>query len=459
LTHPYASPGVWSLGTMVPGEIVTLTYKATISTNQDAGTYNDLGWAEGTDLLENQVIATQGDPEVFVSTAVAVLIAQAPQISLEENTKTKTKTKTRRVLAATGTSPVWPGIAAILMVIGFNLVMEARKRAKRNGKIFNEMTMKMLIFAIISGAFLFSSAQTKAAVNLAVKMEVPEASVSSPDFKIGFVVLDMSGGTPTVKCQVDNGGGFANFPAAHIEYNSIAGGNSGDCLVDNLVMPLDGTYNFRVVADSINSNEETVNLDTAFPGTPLNYDRGDNSCTASFTTANDGGETVKVELYRSGDLDFIADASTFVTSVAIGSNTQGSITDPLGNCGDYYYAIRAVDANNNGSGFVGDEKVRVRTRTRTRTITEAAGGTIGAIPVATPPAGGAVAGEQVTGGEGTAETAPGGEVLGEQVTGGHPGGIGELFKKYWPWFLAMVIIIIVAYGIFRKREGQENKAE
>jgi uncharacterized repeat protein (TIGR01451 family) len=80
-TEPtYGSPGQWNLGNMLPGEIVTLTYRTKITAAVTPGTYPDLAFAQGCSvnipvcpdsevILSNVQVA--GDP--FVSTAVSIL--------------------------------------------------------------------------------------------------------------------------------------------------------------------------------------------------------------------------------------------------------------------------------------------------------------------------------------------------------------------------------------------------
>ncbi|MEK9173807.1 MAG: hypothetical protein AAB845_00910, partial [Patescibacteria group bacterium] len=186
-------------------------------------------------------------------------------------------------------------------------------------------------------------------------------------------------------------------------------------------------YQFYVTAQvgdeaPIQSATVNVTLDGTFPGTPYNYDRDEATCDdkITFTTANDG-QTVKVELYRSTEKDF--DAITPITTLDIGPNQNGNITTTPPECNeDYWYAIRALDASGNASGFVADRAVNVdtihKTRTSTRTVTQgggtAAGG--GAIPVTQG------VGEGAGGDQGTVEGAATAEGTGDQ------GVLGEMTK-------------------------------
>lgn len=239
----------------------------------------------------------------------------------------------------------------------------------------------------------------------------------------------------------------------------LNGGNSGTC---NFTMPSDGSYDFRasVSSGSGSSSSEivTVVLASAAPSTPLDYDRDGSSCNVTFTTANDG-LTSKVELYRSLHDTFTADASTFSTFVNIAPNTNGSLSDPLGNCGDYYYAIRAVSAAGVGSGFVGDEDVNVETTTNTNTTTnETIVRTGGAIPVE----GGTVAGEttvETPAEEGAVqgETTENGNLTPEEIAGAETektaGVFGGKNAKYW--WIAAAFMLGLAYYAYRKL-GKNN---
>lgn len=472
LTHVYASPGVWSLGTMVPGEVVTLTYDTVISDTQDAGLYKDLAWAAGTDLINETVQATYGDPEIFVGTQVAVVVPEQHEVALltveKTKTKTETKHKTRRVLGAelpaTGASPVWPGIAAILFIIGFNLIMEARKREKRN---FNKTLIKILVFSVLSGGLLLLGGNAKADTindtHLSVKIEQPDSPQFGKDFKIGFVALDIDGDPITVKCYEEGLGLFDTYNSA----------TSGNCDVSKAGITADGDYKFYVTADAghgINQTDSvTVKIDLSAPETPLNYSRTDvDACNKqiTFTTAAIGDPTDKIELYRSTTQTFVADPAVNKvgeTATGLGLNFSGTISDNVApaDCSlKYYYAIRAVDAEGNGSGFVGDENVHVTTKTKhktsTRTITihPAAAGAI-------PTAGGGAAGGAVGGAEAGGEAQPGaeeeGQVLGEEMETQGQAAASWLKKNKWLLISILIVILIGAYA-YRKNKRKNQPA-
>ena len=386
--HAYASPGIWDLGDMSEGETKTLTYKTTISGSQDAGLYKDLAFAKGVSGASTLFANSPSTP--FVGTDVNVVLpTDTPTVELDKDTEEekerKTKTKTQYVLGAatslplTGTPWQWMLGALALLVVGATLRYVGRKKMGKG------TVLGLLVLGLSLGGSL-----TASAANLSVEIETPETLVASPDFKIGFVTLDTLNRPLTVDCFTT----LSAVPFASYVLDATFGGNAGNCQVNASALPSDGNYEFFVRAratgegdETVESNHVTVTLASTFPGTPTNYDRNNPGCdhVITFTTADDGGKTVKVELYRSNDNPFVANSSTKVTEVAIGSNTNGSFTVPAPGCDDdTLYALRAVDTYGRGSGFVGDTEVKTDTvtvtTTRTRTVV-LPGSATGAIPV------------------------------------------------------------------------------
>jgi uncharacterized repeat protein (TIGR01451 family) len=130
LEHPYASPGIWSLGDLFPGDVVVLTYKTLIANSASAGTYPDLAFAEGCDIPvdgesvcseENTVLANvtnvdeEGTP--FVGTEVTI---KAPQV-LAANTT---------VLVNTGAGDIWRNLAVGTLLMGVALATLYRREKK-----------------------------------------------------------------------------------------------------------------------------------------------------------------------------------------------------------------------------------------------------------------------------------------------------------------------------------------
>lgn len=467
--HEYASPGIWNLGDMEEGETKTLTYKTKISGSQDAGLYKDLAFARGV-AVGTPIFANSAE-NPFVGTEVNVVLDTDPTVTVDEEKEEETEKKTKRIvkyvlgaattLPMTGASVGVIGIALLGIVTGVGLVVFARSRRKH--------VLPMLVLCLLGSMGMVPEAE---AATLSVKIETPEAVTVTPNMQIGFVVLDVLGRPLSVECyRGSDVTPFATYPLA-----SSFGGNSGNCQVDSAVMPADGSYEFYVKAiasgegnETVESNHVSVTLASSVPGIPYNYDRDDNSCqnVITFTTADDGGKTVKVELYRSTEGTFTADASTKVDEQAIGSNASGSfVKTPPGCDDDVFYALRAVDSFGHGSGFVGDKDIDVdtKTETTTRTTTVTVPGATtgsGAIPVTTPVVG------QVEGATTTnpdAEVATGSDqegsaaVLGDMTENNEKENAWAMLEDH-PWRSLIIFVIAALLGYFGYRSYRKNHEE
>ncbi len=114
----YASPGTWTLGDMNVNDVIELIYTADIATDQQSGTYRDLAWAAGTNVLSDEVVAND-ETGVFVGTDVTVV--RGNDASTGVNVVTE---KTGEVLGAstelpsTGASQFWLGVSGIGLMLG-----------------------------------------------------------------------------------------------------------------------------------------------------------------------------------------------------------------------------------------------------------------------------------------------------------------------------------------------------
>ncbi len=458
--HEYASPGIWDLGDMAAGETKVLTYETTISSAQDDGRYKDLAFARGTSGSNTIFANSVADP--FVGTEVSVVSNDTETVVIPEDNENKivekTKKKTAYVLGAATTLPM-TGVpfgtvvlALLGLVFGLALILVSRRRA-----------LVPVIALMMFGGALFP--HTADAASLSVKIETPEAVTDTASIKIGFVTLDVLGRSLTVECYRDSD----VVPFASYTLASTFGGNSGDCQVDGSVMPTDGSYEFYVKAiasgegsETVESNHVTVTLSSATPGLPYDYDRDDASCqnNITFMTADDGGKTVKVELYRSFSTTFVADAGTKVAELMIGSNLPGSFSVPAPGCSnDAYYAIRAVAGNGNGSGFVGDKDTNVDTHTvtknKTTTVTLPGGNVSGAIPVTNTTVGtpeGQVEGVTDEEGDSNTETTPEPSVLGDMTEAG----VDAVTNHPWRSFFWLVTVLVVAYFVYQWYRSKDH---
>ncbi len=90
VTEPtYASPGKWLLGRMLPGEVITLTYKAKILSNVTNGIYPDIAFAVGNSATSARVLSnvSTGASTPFVGTQVSVDVPQPPVVLVNTGAK------------------------------------------------------------------------------------------------------------------------------------------------------------------------------------------------------------------------------------------------------------------------------------------------------------------------------------------------------------------------------------
>ena len=133
----YASPGTWQLGNMVLGETVTLTLIATIDGGQHPGTYKDVAWAEGSNVIGDQVLA-QALPTGYVDTN---FVGTDVKVDKDSNTNASISVKTGDVLGAmtelpaTGANNIWVIMSGIVFGAGVILtifgVLLRKKYAKK----------------------------------------------------------------------------------------------------------------------------------------------------------------------------------------------------------------------------------------------------------------------------------------------------------------------------------------
>ncbi len=111
-TEPtYGSPGVWILGDMLPGEVVTLTYQTLITSAVSDGTYPDIAFAEGCDVpIDGETECGEGavyanvrtsDDDPFVGTTVTVASAPLKPAVITQLVNTGSNTLINALIAIT----------------------------------------------------------------------------------------------------------------------------------------------------------------------------------------------------------------------------------------------------------------------------------------------------------------------------------------------------------------------
>jgi hypothetical protein len=416
--------GVWKIGSMNPGDVVEVSYIATINNSVDPGLYKDLAWASGRiepvvfEEIYNlsghgyRTLAIDGEDEVvyaidyinrsgnFAGTLVNVIaLAFIPAQTVVLGTSTVLLPRTGLedfsfIFIAFGFV-----LTGAIITLGAVLSEKLRKFNFKNNNKLNKgrFARSLLLLGMLTGiGFIMgivgvvpgfikpvkALAQNK---NLTIKLEQPGtiADKSNPEspyqtnkssFGISFVALDLNNSgseVPTVACfkkgPLDIG--FTNF--------LNTSGNTGNCRVDNGLITVDGSYSFFAVATfsggSSTSNIVTVKVDRLSPMTPVDYIKTRVGCMnqIGFKTSSDGGKTVGVDIFRSELTTFTTTESNRMKSdppggqysLAIGSNQSGSYIDnTLEDCSkNYYYVIQSVDVLGNRSSFIGDKEVVIVT--------------------------------------------------------------------------------------------------
>lgn len=129
----YNSPGVWSIGDMNIDDVIELKYIADINNDQQPGLYKDLAWANGEDVLANEVLANS-DTGVFVGTAVNVITETQTSSSLDvihRETVLGGVLGATTELPSTGASIMWIYIALAFMGLGIGATVTARVTKRR----------------------------------------------------------------------------------------------------------------------------------------------------------------------------------------------------------------------------------------------------------------------------------------------------------------------------------------
>jgi len=323
------------------------------------------------------------------------------------------------------------------------------------------MFKKIIASACVVIASLFVGTQVYA-TDVSVRISQPKTSTNLNTFDISVVALDIQNRPITIKCmkKFQSDAGFSQFGP---DISLIAGGNSAFCNVTNSIINIEGTYQFQAVAiagsDTVTSDTISVTYQISGPDKPQSYSKEKiDSCTykIKFKSADDGGRTAKIEIYRSENTAFNTDSGNRVGSVSIGSNTEGEFTNGVPDCTkNYYYAIRAFDSIGNGSGVVGDSQT-VTVSTTTTTGSSGTSGVVGAIPVSQK-LGGTVLGETTQ----SSTKSANGNVLGQEatptpelVTMPSPNSLGLFVKSVFTnvFVIAGILLLIVGAFLYARKQ-------
>ena len=451
----YSSPGLWNLGNMAAEEVVTLTYVTDISSNQQPGEYKDIAWTEGIDSASTRVLGNQSTG-FFVGTSTIVDIEDIPEVEVEpEEEIIEIQEGEVLGLPSTGADNVWMFIIVNLFGAGviFTLIGLYLKKSRNVRKVMVQTVVLAMVGLVFS-----SSAH---AANLLIRIEEPKNPNNLETLDLNYVVMDIENRAVTVKCWKQGPGEIA-FTQFGPTQTTIPGGNTGYCPISSSILSGEGTYKFQAKAeaglDNSTSQTLTIKHDSQKPGKPHNLDKDKNgSCKydISFTTDNDGGDTVRVEVYRSKDKQFYVNSSTKIKDINVGSDTDVDFTDDKPNCDKtYYYAVRAFDAADNGSKVLVEEleveKITIILEGETVIEESAFGEIIGAIEV---DAGTAEVSEEKE--EPEKEIAALEEVLGAQEGAGDEVSLLSRILRSLKWPV-IILLILVIFVYVRKKLGKKQ---
>jgi len=389
LSHEYAaSPGMWSLGNMVPGEVITLAYDARIGENAQTGMYPDIAYANGKDLLGTGIMATSDGSgfvvndgivnDTFVGTQIEIIaedeIPVAVKVEVDEDVeKIKKKKDVIVTLPVTGANGNWFKISVIVFVVGVLFLIGGgliRVRGNRLGTNVGIFITAMSITLVGAGNVFAASG------DMVVRADEP-VKTSNTTFSFGYVALDIQSRGVDVMCLVQkpSSSTFETFKTvAH-----GGAGNSGDCGISSGVLSEQGTYKLKVKAiaggDVSESETYEVAYNTTTPDKPkwIEKDKkGDCRYDVEFKTANDG-QTAYVELYHSRDREFSVNEDSKWATVIVGPNEKMTVTDYLDETSvcnkKHWYAVRAFDEAGNASSVRVEEEEIEETKTVENIIT------------------------------------------------------------------------------------------
>lgn len=464
----YASPGVWDLGDMEEGEVVTLTYTADIDGGIDPGLYKDIAWAQGKNVIGDDVLADAICMGVlddnFVGTEVNVTVDSEPgevetdvdEEIIEEQVEEVLGAST--YLPATGSNTDWLYTAIAALLIGLVNIFIGTMIMRKKYKELKILAVTGLLFGY---AFIFSG--NVLAAETMVRMEEPAAKANGP-FEISYVVQDTQNRTVEVSCLVKKPGsvwlvGFEN-------HSLQAGGDSGICSVDNSVLTDEGDYEFAVRAEpnggtAVETSPVSVSYDGEGPERPKYIEKDkDGNCRFEIEIKTHGdGETSYIEVYADDDTNIEANAGSRIKTVTVGPDEKVEFDHDLfgSDCGKtFYYAVRAFDDHDNPSDLRAEEVTKTKTVTVT-TTEETEEETIEAIAVGE----GTILGDQdqEAGDEETGEgqESEDGDILGEEDEDGMQDdglemGPGRRLTNILKW--GLVIAVVVFFGnVIRKRRN------
>lgn len=365
IVQGYTSPGQWIFNYgLNPGYSLVISYFAQILNTASTGLYMDAAFATSDQVLASAVGSNSNG--AFTGSIVAV-----------GSPSTGTVLGASVNLPSTGADGKLLSIGVIGIILGamittLGAINLKRRNGGKKGIGLNQKFIALALFFI--GPMFFTASVYAAPSDLETRLSAPSGT-NRVNNTLEFTVLDVLGRDSNInfECFVQRPSQVMFDPVAFdsgvltISGANTQFGNSGVCLTNAGVFSEgSGDYQIKVVAnkdgDVAESNIVTLAFDNIPPSNLVSYSKSRASCTftLNFRTANDG-QTDRVEIFRSQSSSFIADLSTFVVSTDVNPDSNEVYVDNIAGCNqnDYYYALRAVDASGNVSGFTTDTVVTV----------------------------------------------------------------------------------------------------
>lgn len=445
--------GVWMLGDIMVGGKVIVSYDAIVDGDADAGEYSDLAWATGTTPGDVEVLskADEVDPSYFSENIVGTYV----QVALNEFVETGVVLGSAIVrLPNTGVSSLISIVGLLTLLIGLVLFVGDWFKNKRSSKLFLRSGVAG-VTAVMMSILLLASAQP-ALAQVGISISQPDAQTNDNNFKIPYVVANISNENIELACYVKGPSdvAFSTFGVS----KSFTKSGTGFCQVDDNVVAENGVYQFKVEGSGYVSDIVEVDFSALVPDAPESYERTESdTCTSTLTfTVPSSSSATKAQIFRSTETSFVASATTLVGELAVSSGEDVEFLDTPSDCNDtYYYSLRLIDEFGNSSTFVGDEVVitQVIDEPVTTTNTSGQGDT-----------GGTVEGAVDTNGDGVIDEKDG-EVLGEEETPDDDTKTNEdeadkkdtseesFVEKYGVIILGLAVVGVVVYWYVRRQRA------
>ncbi|NLD25526.1 LPXTG cell wall anchor domain-containing protein, partial [Candidatus Dojkabacteria bacterium] len=350
------SPAIWNLGDMVEGEVVTLTYKASINLVNEPGLYKDLAYVQGDKILSpkdtGDVLGVSYNPGYANTDKLGVNFIGTKVLVVEPIEDGGEVLGASITLPATGADTYITLGALISMILGFVLILFGKKR--KIGTLFVALVISLGLFTLLKPIETYAGTQTQ----VSIRLEQPKTGITDREFEITYVALSIPAQPLTIQCK------YSTDENTWVDFDTPKTANSDSCRVNETVITGSGTYYFKVVASTTGGGADSQVVSVDIIGDPLpvtEYSKSKGTCTYTLKFKS---TTSKVQIYRSDNQkSFYADDTTLITNPPLSvtpnvltTYTDSSITD----CAkEYFYAIRSVDDYNNVSTLVTDNIVTI----------------------------------------------------------------------------------------------------